>query len=142
MTPTALEVHFEDALSALADARRTEAQAKALLAEARAAFEAQHADEIKMAADATALVKEFDEQARTWALDVFKATGEKKLMYGVEVKMFATMTYDAKEAEAWAVEHKMAMKFDAKAFEKIAKASPLPFVTVGEEPRVTIPTSL
>lgn len=55
------------------------------------------------------------------------------------------MSYDDTAALAWARETKMALvpeSLDRKNFEKIAKATPLPFVTYRQEPRVTLATQL
>jgi hypothetical protein len=50
------------------------------------------------------------------------------------------LVYDADTAFQWAQEHKMALSLDKNAFKKIAKASPLDFVTVEDVPTITIPT--
>jgi hypothetical protein len=52
----------------------------------------------------------------------------------------SALVYDAAEALEWAKAHDMALALDKKAFETIAKASPLPFVTVEESVTVTLPT--
>jgi hypothetical protein len=64
----------------------------------------------------------------------------KKLPHGLGVRVTQSLVYDADTAFQWAQEHKMALSLDKKAFEKIAKASPLDFVTVEEVPTITIPT--
>jgi len=52
------------------------------------------------------------------------------------------LNYDDREAMSWALEHKLALKLDTSAFEKIAKTSNLMFVTILEEPSATIATEL
>ena len=70
------------------------------------------------------------------------ATGDKKGIAGTEVKVFTKLDYKAEDAMAWAKESGLCLTLDAKAFEKVAKATPLPFVTERAEPKVTIATDL
>lgn len=75
----------------------------------------------------------------------YRATGEVKPTAGVAVKLFDTLCYDPKDADAWTREVKLARipeSLDVKSFEKIAKSADLPFVTFVPEPRATIATDL
>ena len=79
---------------------------------------------------------------REAALGVYQQTGEKKPAPGVEVKLRTNLIYEEAAALVWASEHKIALALDKKAFEKVAKASPLPFVLVEQTPFATIATEL
>ena len=77
---------------------------------------------------------------RALAVDIFRRTGQKTVHPGVKIREEPQLTYDPKRALAWAMEHRMALTLDAKAFEKIAKAAHLPFVQVSVEPQATLAT--
>jgi len=72
----------------------------------------------------------------------FYQTGDKAPVKGVGIREMTKLEYDAGVAFNWALEHKMAVKLDVSAFEKIAKASPLAFVKTYQEPIATIATNL
>jgi len=52
------------------------------------------------------------------------------------------LDYDPKEALKWAMEHQIALSLDKSSFDKFAKATPLDFVTIREEPRAQIAQNL
>ncbi len=79
---------------------------------------------------------------REFALQAYAETGDKAVAPGIGIRIMSRLGYDSKEAMGWAMEHKLALKLDASAFEKIAKMSNLPFVTTTEEPQATIATQL
>ena len=79
---------------------------------------------------------------RNLALISYAETGEKAVAPGIGIRVMSRLGYDVKEAMAWALDHKLALKLDSSAFEKIAKTSDLPFVTTTEEPQATIATEL
>ena len=56
--------------------------------------------------------------------------------------MFTVRDYPEDKAFAWAKESGLALALDKKAFEKSASVQPLDFVTVREEPKVTISSDL
>ena len=85
---------------------------------------------------------EAEGRLRELTLQAYAETGNKAPMLGVGIREVTKLEYDTKEAFAWAVEHKMAIKLDTSAFEKIAKLSPPEFVTVFQEPQATIATQL
>ncbi len=82
---------------------------------------------------------------RTLALAQYDASGSLNPTPGVAVKLYETLHYEADAALAWAREKQMALvpeSLNRKAFEKIAKATPLPFVSVVTEPKAQIATDL
>lgn len=129
----------------LAAQRATLAAKKAELAERKQAFDNENREltaEINRISDSIATSEIV---VRTVADEVYAANGEKKPAPGVEIKLFETISYDQQAAFAWAQQTKLALipeQLDVKAFEKIAKATPLPFVTKGSEARVSIATDL
>lgn len=83
-----------------------------------------------------------EQELRDMTLRVFFQTGDKAPVKGVGIREITKLEYDADVAYDWALEHKMAVKLDVSAFEKIAKASPPDFVEVYQEPQATIATDL
>jgi len=79
---------------------------------------------------------------RELTLQAYHETGNKTPLVGIGIRVMTRLSYEAKEAMAWALEHKLALKLDTSAFEKIAKTSSLPFVIALEEPQATIATDL
>lgn len=92
-------------------------------------------------ADAKAAMQDAENALRDAGLAYYEANPDsKKLPFGMGVRVTQSLRYDEAEAFQWAQEHRIALALDKKAFEKVAKASPLAFVTVEEVPTVTIPT--
>ncbi len=85
---------------------------------------------------------EAETKLREMALEVYAGTKDKAVAPGVGIRVLTKLGYDSKEAMAWAMEHKLALKLDTPNFEKIAKTSNLPFVIITEEATATIATEL
>lgn len=83
-----------------------------------------------------------EQELREMTLLAFYQTGDKAPVKGVGIREMTKLEYDAGVAYSWAIEHRIAVKLDVSAFEKIAKASPLEFVKVYQEPIATIATDL
>lgn len=83
-----------------------------------------------------------EQELRDMTLRTFFQTGDKAPVKGVGIREMTKLEYDTKVAYTWALEHKMAVRLDVPAFEKIAKASSLDFVKVYQEPIATIATDL
>ena len=83
-----------------------------------------------------------EDALRFLALQSYAKTGEKSVAPGIGIRLMTRLAYEDKEAMSWAMEHKLALKLDFSAFEKIAKTSDLPFVSITEEPSATIATVL
>jgi len=79
---------------------------------------------------------------RELTIEAYNLTGNKSPAPGVSVKIFQTLDYDSREALKWAMAHQIALSLDKKSFETFAKATPLEFVTIGEESRVQIAQNL
>ena len=64
----------------------------------------------------------------------------KKLPCGLGVRVTSKLDYDPSTAFVWAVSHKMCLSLDSRAFEKVAKVTPLDFVETVEIVTVTLPS--
>ena len=86
-------------------------------------------------------VNGLEEGLRMTALAVHKALGIIHFEGGVEVKMFTNLDYKDAAAFNWAKEHRMALKLDKSAFEKIVKTSPdeFPWVSITKKPEAQLP---
>jgi len=76
------------------------------------------------------------------ALEKYQETGEKKLDFGIGIRVMSKLGYDSDIALKWGLEHSMALTLDKKAFEKIAKVNKLDFVEYREEAIATIPREI
>lgn len=83
---------------------------------------------------------QFEDELREMALAEYAATGAKKFSHGIGIRVTTKLDYDEVQALEWAKAHRLALKLDAKAFEKIAKADTPDFVQVVEVPTATLPT--
>ena len=87
-------------------------------------------------------VKDAETLLRELTLQAYAETGNKTPAVGVGIRERTVLTYDGKVAFDWAKAHKMALKLDTRAFEKIAKADTPDFVKITTEPQATIATEL
>ena len=125
--------------------RRNVAALDAVLFERRRAFEDGVADLNAQKGAANAETNAAEQVVRALALAHYHATQDKAPTPGVSVKLYEELGYDDAEAFAWAKEKQMALvpeSLNRKAFEKIARATPLDFVNFIDEPRVQIATDL
>lgn len=142
---TVTTVEIARRVAELAALRRTATESAARVKAAREAFERTYAIAIAESRQDAAAVEIAETALRAIVAECYAATAEKKPAPGVEVKTRATLSYDRAEALRWGKSVGMALvpeSLDVKAFEKIAKATRLDFVTYGEEPMVTIATDL
>lgn len=135
-----------DAVRVLARARTDRAEVKAMLANKRELFAIEHESLIHHAD----MLAEDEEQAertvRALAVSEYEATGEQKPCEGISIVLTKVLDYKSDEATAWAVGAMPALivpaHIDVKAFDKVARAVSLPFVTVTETPAVRIASTL
>jgi hypothetical protein len=132
---------IEEQVKELAARRAVFATADAALKSRESAFY----DSIRQETDAVALLKQQVEtlelSIKASAEQMYRETGELKPCVGVVVKEFTVFDYPKADADAWTKEKGLARipeQMDVKAFEKIAKATPLPFVTQSKEGRAQI----
>ena len=67
---------------------------------------------------------------------------DKSKVFGVAIREVTKLDYSDDAAYLWALSHQMSLRLDKKEFEKIAKATPLYFVTITTEPQATIAQDL
>ncbi len=91
---------------------------------------------------AKTICQEAEGRLRELALDTYASTSDKAVAPGIGIRVRSILSYDGQDALDWAIEHNLALKLDSSTFEKIAKTSNLPFVTITEEPQATIATEL
>lgn len=127
---------------ALHDARLAEDAAKYAISLLRAPFEDSIAAELAAYAEAKVAREQAEEAMRSAALAEWEQTKDRKAIGGAEVKLYDVLDYPDADALAWAKESGLCLVLDKKAFEKVAKATPLPFVTTRQEPRVSLASDL
>jgi len=117
----------------------------ALLQTRREAFDRDNAQTLLALREEENRVEAAEAAARALALAHYRDTGEATPTPGIAVKLFDILDYEPERAFAWAREKQMALvpeSLNVKAFEKIAKATALEFVTVKQTPKVQIATDL
>ena len=88
------------------------------------------------------LLTKQEQTLRELTLQVYAETGSKVPAPGVAVREMTRFDYDPKDALKWAMEHQIALSLDKKSFEGFAKATPLDFVKITQEPIATIAAKL
>lgn len=130
-------IDLKPLVHAVADARADYSDKSDELAALRREFDTAH---FALITEVKALAEDVSEKEATLRAALL-ACGKGKHLGG-EVKEFQTIAYDQAEALAWATEHAMCLALDKKAFEKVAKASPPPCVTVGTELRASLASNM
>ena len=85
---------------------------------------------------------EAEAKLRELTLQAYAETGNKAPEKGVGIREVTKLDYDPALALNWAMEHQIYLKLDVSTFEKIAKASPIPFVRIYQEPQAIIAKEL
>jgi len=80
--------------------------------------------------------------AKTEAIKEYELTGQKKLLYGLGIRVGTSLIYDDKTAFEWAKSHQLCLSLDERAFEEIAKSQNLDFVRKEEKIIATFPSKL
>lgn len=76
------------------------------------------------------------------AIKEFKETGNKKFVGGIGVQERKTLEYNEQEVFNWALDKKMFLTLDKKAFEKVAENIGAPTVVVGKKTQATFPKEI
>lgn len=128
----------------VARAREEAAQWSAAHKEAYAAWEKQHEALILSKSHAQQVLSDAEKELREAAEIEYRETGNKAPAPGVTVKEVTWLAYKEPDAYAWALEHKVALKLDARTFEKVIQGTPqLPsWVTRTETGKAYIATDL
>lgn len=145
-----MEEQLKEQIRIVAIERQTAKQAKDIVLTARTEWERDHRMILDEVVIATERLAEVEAKLRELTLKAYAETGNKAPVPGVGVREVTKLEYDFDRAFKWAVEHKMALRLDVSAFEKIAKASfgfqqytsILDFVMTYQEPAATIAQDL
>ena len=135
-------VELREQISVVVEARELAREAKKARHDAQVAWEEANASLFEAAGIAAGECAGAEARLRDLALEIYKETKDKAVAPGIRIRVLTKLDYDSKPAMEWAVKHELALKLDASAFEKMAKTSNLPFVTITEEPSATIATVL
>lgn len=112
----------------------------------RTAWNTEHQDLLKAAADAELARAQAEAQLRDLVLLDFAATARTKFDHGVQIKVFESIKYDEAKALFWAHENfKAAVKtsLDKPVFDAFAKHHPLPgLVEIVRAPKAMLPSRI
>ncbi len=133
---------MKELINTVVEARAKATEAKKARHDAQVAWEESNAILFQAEAVASGECASAEAKLKEEALKVYAEVGNKTVAPGVGIRLMTRLLYENKEAMDWAVKHELALKLDTSAFEKIAKTSNLPFVTITEEPIATIATEL
>lgn len=135
---------LKEQIEVVVRARDIAQRAKEVVSEARTQWEEEHTTWFDTARDTANYATESEAKLRELTLEVYNADPEKNKAPapGVGIRERTVLTYDNKVAFDWAKAHKMALKLDTSAFEKIAKVDPPDFVKITTEPQATIASVL
>ena len=133
---------LKEQVQVVAEARERARKAEETKALIQVAFERQNRAILQETVDTANQVREAEAKLRELTLAVYAETGDKAPALGVGIREVTKFLYDIRVAFDWAVEHKMALRLDMSAFEKIAKVSAPSFVRVYQEPQATIAQDL
>ena len=135
-------IELREQIKVVVEARQREGKFKELKSSAYADWENTNRALIESCVVANQQTIESEAKLRELTLQAYAETGNKAPALGVGIRERTILNYDNKVAFDWAKAHKMALKLDTSAFEKIAKADPPDFVKISTEPQATIATNL
>jgi hypothetical protein len=128
---------------AVAHARQQLASAQAAVAEARRAFEAEHASLLAALEAARSAQEQAETTLREAVLAAYNATGSKHPHPAVGVRVCTRLVYDQAAVTTWALENLTPLLvLDTKMFEQVAPHIKVPGVTTVTEPQATIAQDL
>lgn len=87
-------------------------------------------------------IESIKEKINSYVLQEFDKTKEKKYYSGIGVQERTELTYDETEVFNWALDKKLFLQLDKKAFDKVAETIGAPSVKVEKKPKVTYPKIL
>ena len=129
-------------IEVVAESRRVKAALDRQIKDSRAMWEADNLKLLDSQKYQATTLEGCETRLRELTIEVYNQTGNKKPCQGVGIRELIKLAYDPLKALAWATEHKIALALDKRAFEGIAKQSPLDFVTSTTEIQATIATEL
>ena len=136
------EKELREQINAVVEARQKAETARGIVTASRIAWTEKNQGILVEAETWDKKLKIDEDKLHELTLKAYAETGNKVPAVGVGIRERTVLTYDNKIAFDWAKAHKMALKLDTSAFEKIAKADPPDFVKITTEPQATIATEL
>lgn len=133
---------LEEQIKVVAEARRVKEELDKRRKESYAEWIKGHQLLLDYIDDQIDVVATAEVKLRELTIEAYKETGNKKPAEGVGIRELIKLEYDPKDALKWAMEHQIALSLDKSGFEKIAKTTPLEFVTTIPEIQATIATKL
>lgn len=134
------------ALLALRDLRENATKANSQVTAARKRFEEENAVALESAKQLAGMVATFEGVVRQYAVSRYQADPQigKAPFAGVGIGAGTEIAYSAKEALAWAIEHKQCLALNTKEFNDLCKIASLrpAFVTETEKITAKIATDL
>jgi len=135
------ETELQQAYKELEDLRYGEKAYADELRAKRQEFEDSIADLKQKCKEAGECVDNQAEKVREKMIGYFSEHQIKKADCGVGIRETTKLVYDKDSALKWAMEKQLALNLDVRAFEKIAKSTPLDFVKEEKTVTATIPRS-
>ena len=135
-------VELERQIKVVAKAREEARDSKDTINSIRSIWESDNKAILDDAILTATVASEAEQKLRELTLKAYAETGNKAPAEGVGIREVTKLNYDPKIAFDWAKSHKMALKLDVPAFDKIAKASQPDFVKITQEPQATIAQNL
>lgn len=114
---------------------------EAVLAHRKQQFEAENAGLREGIEILRARIAERKDRLAAERVTQFMVDGGKGKKRGLAIRENDVLTYKPEDALAWAIEHKLALKLDAKAFEGYAKKEKPKFVAFTKVAAVTFPSN-
>lgn len=138
------EKQLREQINAVVEAREKAQEAITKRAEALQSWQEANKQLYTNESDAKTACQQAEDGLRFLALQSYAKTGEKSVAPGIGIRLMTRLAYEDKDAMNWSMEHKLALKLDFSAFEKMVKSNPLSFnfVNITEEPQATIATEL
>jgi hypothetical protein len=127
--PWPYAVTLDEALQSVITARQQYHLVHTQVQQLREAWATQYATLLQDEALHKQTVHQVEATLRALALVIYQSTDRKEIAPGVKVREMTRLIYDPQEALTWAIAHQMALMLDVKAFEQLARVTPLPFVT-------------
>lgn len=137
-----MENQLQEQIKVVAVARKLAQEKADVWKVARTAWDEANKNLLDEAMQTSQFVNAAEIVLRELTLKAYAETGNKQPIPGVGIREVTKLDYDPKEALKWAMEHQIALSLDKKSFEGFAKATPLEFVKVTQEPQATIATDL
>jgi hypothetical protein len=133
-----LPMTLDDAIQTVIAARQQYHMVHAQVQQLRDAWARQYAALLEEEVLWQEAMRQAETALRTLAVERYQATGHKSLAPGVKIREVTRLQYDPQDALTWAMEHRIALTLDVKAFEQLAKVARLPFVQITVEPQATL----